>query len=525
MHSALRRIPMGIGALLLLACSGDDRGNLNHTLVFDGDHKLVSWIQPQNLAYDGVIRRSADYFALGVPIAPNGLPTYYSYSCMDEAGVAGLAWPHNPAGLNAMMVDSAIAYYAYSGDHRLADAVGGMLDHQLAHGTTPATYAWAQVPWSSAEPGSLDYAGAAPGDAPGVLEVDKIGELGLGYLKWSRFTGKAVYLDAAIHCADALAAHVRPGTADQSPWPFRVAAQDGAVLEDYTSAVIASIRLFDELIRLGQGQVATYQSARDLAWAWLMAYPMKNQQWSGYFEDIAIHATHDNYNQYSPMETARYLLEHPTADPAWKTDVPALIAWVEATLVHQSVKDEPGVQWGANTVSEQLADQNRMASHTARYASVNAMWAEAAGDADAQEKAFRSFNWATYMCRDNGVVNVGPKDTHVWFTDGYGDYIRHFIAGMAAVPAWAPDGQNHLLRSSSIATSVSYAAGEVDYLAADASGQEVLKLAFTPSQLWMDGVLTAPQTDPSVQGWSFDAASRVLRVTRTGASSIRVTGP
>ena len=54
------------------------------------------------------------------------------------------------------------------------------------------------------------------------------------------------------------------------------------------------------------------------------------------------------------------------------------------------------------------------------------------GDAAAREKAYYSFNWATYMCLANGLVHVGPVEATVWFTDGYGDYIRH------SWPAWQP---------------------------------------------------------------------------------------
>src|SRR5215467_7433580 len=108
---------------------------------------------------------------------------------------------------------------------------------------------------------------------------------------------------------------------------------------------------------------------------------------------------------------------------------------------------------------------NKMGSHTSRYASISALWYELAGDTEAKEKAFRSFNWASYMCRENGWVNVGPIDQSLWFSDGYGDYIRHFLAGMASVEESAPDKQTHLLRSTSIITDVTYEQSAVSYSA------------------------------------------------------------
>jgi hypothetical protein len=67
------------------------------------------------------------------------------------------------------------------------------------------------------------------------------------------------------------------------------------------------------------------------------------------------------------METARYILQHPEYDPNWKADVPALIQWVERTL-GADVPNEPGMQWGAQTISEQIDDMHKMGSHTSRYA-------------------------------------------------------------------------------------------------------------------------------------------------------------
>ena len=120
-----------------------------------------------------------------------------------------------------------------------------------------------------------------------------------------------------------------------------------------------------------------------------------------------------------------------------------------------------------------------MGSHTSRYASVNALLYEKTGDPAAREKAYRSLNWATYMARPNGVVIDGPEVNNQWFTDGYGDYIRHFMTSLGAVPEWAPSGQNHLVRSSSIVKNISYLPFSITYTTADGSSIEVLRVNFT----------------------------------------------
>jgi len=47
-----------------------------------------------------------------------------------------------------------------------------------------------------------------------------------------------------------------------------------------------------------------------------MKYPMQNNVWVGYFEDVQ--ASMENMNQVIPLEFARYILLHPDKDPDWR---------------------------------------------------------------------------------------------------------------------------------------------------------------------------------------------------------------
>ena len=78
-----------------------------------------------------------------------------------------------------------------------------------------------------------------------------------------------------------------------------------------------------------QGDTASYQRVRDGAWAWLMKYPMRNNVWVGYFEDVQ--GSMDNMNQVIPLEFARYVLLHPDKDPEWREHARQLIDWVKTT--------------------------------------------------------------------------------------------------------------------------------------------------------------------------------------------------
>jgi hypothetical protein len=488
-----------------------------HAVRLDADGKIVSWFVPQERAYGFVASAPWGYLA-SIPVQPNGLPTYYTYPTFDPTtGGPGSSPFHNPAGLNAMLADGAIAHYAYSGDWSVVDLVRGLLDHHRTFGSTPEDWPWASVPYASSEPGAVRYAGgddAKPtGNGPGggdglsVIEPDKVGELGLGYLRFWQLTGEQPFLEAALACGHALAVHVRAGDATHSPWPFRVRADTDAIVEEYTANAVGPIKLLDALVRLGLGDVERYRSAADAAWAWVLAYPLQTGWWSAYFEDVPTQPDPSfNLDQYIPMETARFVLLHPERDPAWRDHAAQLIGFVERTFASDVVSfgiAQRGQQFGATTISEQVVDMDKMGSHTSRYASVLALWAERAGDAAAREKAFRSLNWATYMCGADGVVDVGDNFAH-WFTDGYGDYTRHFLAAMGAMPAWAPPGEAHVLRSSSVVRRVSYDLASVSYVTYDRDSTEVLRLPRPPAGVKAGGVAIAARQDLAAEGFTVE---------------------
>jgi hypothetical protein len=374
-------------------------------------------------------------------------------------------------------------------------------------------YSWQHVPYASAADGAATFDGDSPQEGLRVIEPDKVGEWGWGAILLYEFTGNTTYRDAAIDCANALASHVVTGSATISPWPWRVNAQTNATVEDYCAHTAGAIRLFDELIRLNLGNVSSYQVARDKAWNWTVAYPIANDVWARYFEDRPAEDT-GNTNQYDPGQLARYLLEHPEKDGSWQARASGMISWIETTFAVP--------EYGANAIGEQTGWPNVMESHTSRYGAVNALLAERTGSSTAKNKAFRAMNWASYWMENDGTTKVGPGDD-MWFTDSIGDFVRHFMIAMAANPAeWAPAGEDHLLRSTSVVRSVWYGSGRIDYQTYDGAAQEVLRLSFTPATVLADGTLLPQRSDLQQQGWTFDAVTGVLRIRHDNATSITV---
>ncbi len=519
-------------AILALCCGRLSAATLDtHTVVLDGSSNLLSWVQPQDKAYGHVAKLSADFIkgAMVGPIDPaNGLPTIYTHSEYSPTTFLGSGWPNHPAGRNSMLADSLTLYYAYSGDTNALAAVRALLDYQMTtNGTTPSNYYYANAPWSASAASNPQYGTDNISEGVGVIEPDKFGELGdFGYLRFYKITGEPKYRDAAIACADTLALRIRTGNVNQSPWPYRANAQTGAIIEDYCSHVVAPIRLFDELIRLGLGNTNSYAAARSNAWTWLMTHPMTNNNWMQYFEDVQPNpSTHANPNQYNAGQTARYFLERPDLNPTWQTHSANLINWIETTFGGTD-QGEPGLQFGARVISEQNAYKFKMASHTSRFAMICAMLAEKTGDLTLKGKAFRSLNWCTYMARTNGAVIEGPfeliQNGYNWYSDGHGDYIRHFMLAMGAFPEWAPADENHLLRSSSVVKSINYAPSAITYTTFDNAATEVFRLLSVPTNVLAGGVALPQLGSLTNQGWTYDGATGVLRVRHGTTNQIQV---
>lgn len=524
---------------------------LTHATQLDPSGKLLGWYRPDvpGASYDHVMKLASAFVKDQTPNDPKtGLPIYfiscsfngppYASEADFRAGKTWDDWMNNPACFFAGAVQSlAIDFHAYTGDHAYVDLVRRMLDHQLAQGTTPADWPWAQVPYASADPGNPHYEGATRwqnagmrGDGPQGIEPDKIGELGVGYAKFYQLTEDKKYLEAALRSADALAAHVADRSVkgddfaethlDRSPWPYRVNARTDTVIDAYTANVIEPIRLFDELLRLRERvalspeRIAAYERARTLAWSWLLSRggPMVTYVWNAYFEDVPSDPKQSNRVQIIPMETARYLLKHPPANVDVDRQTEALTHWVKAAF------GEPGEP----SINEQTWCYVPMASHTARYASVEALLYERTGDPRHKEEAYRHFNWATYSCTDTGVVSVGPRWTGTWWSDGYGDYIRHFMEGLAAIPEWAPADENHLLRSSSVVQQIQYEQNLISYRTYDAEGIERFRLVARPKTVETRGKNLSERKDLQSPGWTWKPLVQggVLEIHRSGSKEV-----
>lgn len=437
-------------------------------------------------------------------------------------------WANSTGYLRAMMQGFIERLYPYTGDGRTLEFLRSLVDYELDHGLTPEGYAWSQVPYPSANPGSPRYTGWSD-HGEDFVEPHVVGEDGYGYLRLYEMTGDTKYLRAAIHAADALVKNFKAGDEQNSPWPYRCFARDGSIVGGkgmfpYSANVVEPIMLFDELMRLNQGDTESYKRVRQGAWDWLMKYPMQNNVWVGYFEDVQ--ASMANMNQVIPLEFARYILLHPDKDPDWREHARKLIDWVKTTpkwpkyLVHSALvttEQGDGKDFCCN-VPNQCCD-----SHSSRLAATEALYYAKTGDIAYKEQAYRTYNWVTYF---QGL----PRDAHApfaeqwWFTDEYSDGPRRMMDAFWAVPEWAPADESHLLGSVSVVTRIAYGADTVTYSTFDRESTDVLRLNFVPDSIMAGGKPIARRSDLEQEGYTFNDQTRTLSIRHTSSTEIDIQG-
>jgi hypothetical protein len=521
-------------------------------LQLDSSGKLLPWPFPDSTGDSYSSDFLAQWTILQDQFQRQRLPYFYCCFAIDPTTyelIPDRNWANSTAYLRAMLEGFVERLYPYTGDRRTISFLEDFVDYEMENGLTPNGYVWSAVPYPSANPGATHYSGWS-NHGEDYVEPHVIGEDGYAYVRLYEMTGKTKYLQAAIHFADELAKNYKPGDAAHSPWPVRCFARDGRVegkgMGPYSANVLGPISLFDELIRLKQGKITHYAKVRRDAWQWLQSYPLKNDVWAGYFEDVPPNMA--DMNNVIPLELARYVLLHPEKDAEWEAHAKHLIEWVKTTpkwpkyLVHGALvttEQGDGITFCCNQPN-QCCD-----SHTARLAAVEALYfaktrgADRATDKDTdrandknqsenfKEEAYRSFNWVTYFQGLPGKAHA-PFSDQWWFTDEFTDGPRRLMDAFWAVPEWAPPNESHLLGSTSVITNISYTADAIDYSTFDRESTDVLRVDFSVTKVSAGGRLLQnlpdKRSDSPQEGFVFDRATRVLRIHHRRSATIHVEG-
>jgi hypothetical protein len=509
----------------------DESSIAGRPVALDSQGKLLPWPMPDDTGYSYSSYFLSQWTIVWDQYNRQRLPYYYCCFEFDRHTFEMMPdehWANSTGYLRAMMQGFIERLYPYTGDPHTLEFLRNFVDYELEHGLTPEGYAWAQVPYPSANPGSKRYTGWSE-HGEDYVEPHVVGEDGYAYLRLYEMTGNTKYLRAAIRCAEALAKNFKPGDEKNSPWPYRCFARDGRMdagtgMFPYSANVVEPIMLLDELIRLDQGEVATYKKVREGAWAWLMKYPMQNNMWVGYFEDVK--ASMENMNQVIPLELARYILLHPEKDADWREHTKNLIHWVKTTpkwpkyLVHGATvttEQGDGKEFCCN-IPNQCCD-----SHSSRLAAIEALYYAKTGDATYKEAAYRTYNWVTHFQGLSGGAHA-PFSEQWWFTDEFSDGPRRMMDAFWAVPEWAPADESHLLGSLSPVTKIAYGTGSVTYSTFDEESTDVLRLNFVPDFVTVGGKSINRRKDLAQQGYMFDDATHVLTIRHSSSRDVDLQG-
>jgi hypothetical protein len=471
-----------------------------HEVRTDSSGRIVPWFgNSPGEAYDHVIRLVWNFW-VSMRNCPNGVPYYLQHQ----------VWKpdvDDPRGLGGDQISMALSswnlLYQYLGDPKVKANMVLMADYWLEHGMSKPGDLWANLPY----PYNTEvHSGRYDGDmraGKGTLQPDKAGSFGAELVTLYKMTGQEKYLRAAIAIANSLAARVKPGDAENSPWPYRVNAATGvvhgakrkdgtAVTASYTTNWTPTLRLMEQLIALRRGNAAEYRNTLGLVTAWLQTHPLRTHRWGPFFEDIPTQDYSDTEINADTM--AAYILEHPGWDPKLAR---AMLDWSYATFANHEYE-----KWGVTAINEQTAYKVPGNSHTSRHASVELMYCEKTGECASKEDAIRRLNWATYTVDTDGKNRYIRDDN--WLTDGYGDYVRHFLRAMAAAPELAPATQNHLLRTSSVVQTIEYRTDKITYTKFDVDSQETFKI----------GVGQPKLVSGAKMQW--DAAGKILKLASSG---------
>lgn len=505
-----------------------------HKVRIDNYGNILPW-HSANLgeSYDHVLNLVWNFWK-NMELDSNGMKYYMNHQVWEPR--------HDKRGLGGdqlmMALSSWDLYYNYTGDESIIKNMKYMADYYLAHSLSSPNSKWPDLPYPY---NTVVESGIYDGDmilGKGYLQPDKAGSFGFELVHLYKKTGDGKYLDAAIKIANTLATKVQPGDNDNSPWLFKVNAETGeaGILVDnatwyegmdkdlaksnpkskkssYTTNWTGTLELFSELINLHKGNTNAYKKAFDITIEWLKTYPAKTNKWGPFFEDIPRWSD----TQVNAITYAMYIMEHQDLDPDWKESVKNIFQWVYTELGNKKY-----LKYGVIPIDEQTAYRVPGNSHSTRQASMDLMYWEKSGDTTYVRNAIRQLSWATYMVDTDGK-NFYPTNA-IWMTDGYGDYVRHYLRAMAAAPQLAPDNASHLLRTSSIVKNIAYETARISYTTFDNSSEEIFRLTKKPKEIKVNGVVLKKAVDNSSEGWMYQSLDKggVLKIKHTKGNKIEI---
>jgi len=531
----MKQITILICLITLVASSGCKRKSITESTIQDtvlvsdtiqyhavriskADGSIFPWFSAdKGASYDTVMMLVWNFWK-NMETDSNGLKYYMNHQVWKSG--------HDERGLGGDQINMALSswalLYAYTGNTEVIENMKYLADTYLERSLSAPTDKWPFIPY----PYNTDlHSGKFDGDmrnGKGITQPDKAGAFGYELTTLYKITGDEKYLQAAVKIAGTLMKHLQKGDEKRSPLPFRVNAktgETGSLFDNmgsgkkveaalYTANWTGTLMLFEELKALDNPNKAPYEQSFNTLLTWMKAYPLKTNKWGPFFEDVPGWSD----TQTNAITFAMFILRHIDLFPDWKNNVKGIIDWTYHELGNHEYEKYKVVVMNEQTVYRVPGN-----SHSSRQASVELMYANQSGDTSYTTNAIRTLNWATYTVADDGRNRYIRDD--IWLTDGYGDYVRHYLRAMAAMPELAPAEKNRLLGTSSLVTNIHYSSRIIDYSTYGAA-TDVIRLTGRPDKITCDGAELSEVADEASEGYSWTSlpSGGILQVKHTGSN-------
>ena len=481
------------------------------------DGSILPWFSSNlGASYDTMLLLVWDFWDK-MAIDSNGLKYYMNHQVWKPG--------HDMRGLGGDQINMALSswtlLYAYTGNEAIVENMKYMADTYLNHSLSDSTDKWPYIPYPY---NTVIHSGKYDGDmrnGKGITQPDKAGSFGYELVNLYKITGNKKYLDAAIRIANTLQSHIITGDSAKSPLPFRVNAKTGEAgsLFDnkgtgrllksalYTSNWTGTMMLFRDIIPfINKSEKENFRKSFNKILEWMKTYPLKTNKWGPFFEDIPGWSD----TQTNAITFAMFIMQNRDLFPEWKNDVKGIFNWTYKELANREYEKYKVVVMNEQTVYRVPGN-----SHSSRQASVELMYTQLSGDTTYKTNAIRTLNWATYTVANDGRNKYIRDD--IWFTDGYGDYVRHYLRAIGAMPELVPSGKDRFLCTNSVVTAIKYGPKTINY-ATYGSAKDLLKLTKKPKGIICDGAVLQENENGNSDSynWKKMTSGGVLEIIHTG---------
>ena len=466
------------------------------------DGSILPWYSAdKGESYDTVLMLVWDFWNK-METDSNGLKYYMNHQVWKPE--------HDMRGLGGDQINMALSswalLYAYTGNPEIPENMKYLADIYMERSLSDATDKWPNIPYPY---NTVIHSGRYDGDmrnGKGITQPDKAGNFGYEMVTLYKITGDEKYLEMAKRIANTLMMHIITGDSIRSPLPFRVNARTGesgflfnnnlpglrVETAIYTTNWTCTMMLFEELEKLDSVNKDQYEKSFNILLSWMKSWPLKNNKWGPFFEDIPGWSD----TQTNAISFAMFIIQHRDLFPDWRNNVKNIFDWTYRELGNHEYE-----KYKVTVMNEQTVYRVPGNSHSSRQASVELMYSAFTGDTTYRTNAVATLNWATYTVAADGRNRYIRDD--IWLTDGYGDYVRHYLRAMAAMPELAPSGENHLLGSSSVITAIEYSENRIAYKTFDKGSAEIMRLVREPLQVTAGSKVLLRTSNTEEMGWTW----------------------